>query len=410
MKKLHEFLNNWPRTLFFIFIIALLIRGAFIVTLQDGFYFPDSISYTRAAGNLLNSDEFGKTYGRAPGYPAYLATIYALFNRSIFTIRLVESALGALLAVLIAVLGRRVGGVAVGVLAGGLWSIYPLGVFIVGLVYPQGLMAFLLAAGACCVLPQAGQALSCKRVFLGGLLWGVAALTVPVGLATIAMMSLWLMYWGHSKRFRLVAVLLLGSALTVVPWTIRNYRVHGRLVAVDTRMESHLPRLSGSSVPHERVLAILRRPDLFLANMAAEFVYFWRLYPDRVGMSRPEIRDKYIQRDSRVVRTTIFTRNELMILVSIVSTVPLFLSAAMGTAAMWSRKEYRRDLSMLWTMILSFAIGYSVFFTKLRYRIPIEPYIIILSASGLAHTWRLVSGRHAWKLRNPENINLSQTN
>jgi len=33
--------------------------------------------------------------------------------------------------------------------------------------------------------------------------------------------------------------------------------------------------------------------------------------------------------------------------------------------------------------ILSFWLGYSIFFTQIRYRIPIEPFLIILAAFGL---------------------------
>jgi hypothetical protein len=42
---------------------------------------------------------------------------------------------------------------------------------------------------------------------------------------------------------------------------------------------------------------------------------------------------------------------------------------------------------------LSFAIGYSFFWGKTRYRLPIEPYIILLSAYGLQHTWVVLAGQ-----------------
>ena len=65
----------------------------------------------------------------------------------------------------------------------------------------------------------------------------------------------------------------------------------------------------------------------------------------------------------------------------------------MGTAAMYFLRERRRDLLLLWSVILSFAVGYSAFYAKTRYRIPIEPYIVILSAYGLRHSWLLVAAR-----------------
>ena len=45
--------------------------------------------------------------------------------------------------------------------------------------------------------------------------------------------------------------------------------------------------------------------------------------------------------------------------------------------------------------VLSFAIGYSFFYAKIRYRIPVEPYIIILSAYGLRQMWSILAGQRA---------------
>ncbi len=398
MKRLSAILDNWPRTLLVIFIGALLVRLAFISFLEEGFYFPDSLSYTRAAGNLLVNGELGKTYERAPAYPVFLTAIQMLFGNSIFAIRFFESVIGALLAVVIAILGRRVGGAEVGALAGFLWSVYPMGVFIVGLVYPTALMAMLLACGALCMLPQPQQAFSLKGVFLGGVFWGAGALTVPIGLATIGLMTLWLLYWGGLKRIPLAGLLLLGSAVTLVPWTVRNYYVHGRVVAVDARMEDHLPRMSGSPVSRSsqnkregKIEAILENPGPFVSRAARQFVYFWRLYPERLAMSSPKVRERYHRRDARVLTTPVFSASGLPKIISVAATIPLFVFALVGTITMWWRKGYGRELSFLWTLILSFAIGYSLFFAKMRFRVPIEPYLVILGAYGLVRTYSVFS-------------------
>jgi 4-amino-4-deoxy-L-arabinose transferase-like glycosyltransferase len=393
MKRLNRILDYWPQVLLAIFVMALLIRVAFVLFLQDGFYFPDSISYTRAASNLLTRGEFGEAYRRAPGYAVFLAAIQTVLGNSILTVRLTESVLGALLAVVIAVLGRRVGGPAVGALAGTLWSVYPMGVFIVGLVYPTSLMTLVLACGALCVLPEARQALSSKGVFVGGVLWGIGTLVVPAGLATIGLMSLWLLYWGGAKRLALVALLLLGSAIALAPWTVRNYYVYGRVVAVDARMENHLARTTdpADDPDTDKFAVIVRHPALFAVNAAREFVYFWRLYPERLGMAGRSAKERYYP-DHRMIRMSAFSSGALTTIVSVASTAPLFIFSAIGTWAMWFRKERRRDLSLLWTLILSFAIGYSLFFTKIRYRVPIEPYLVILGAYGLAQTWTAFSG------------------
>lgn len=96
--------------------------------------------------------------------------------------------------------------------------------------------------------------------------------------------------------------------------------------------------------------------------------------------------------DSRIVRETVFGTSWTS-LVSILSAGSMLLFALVGTGAMWFQKERRRALSLLAITILSFAVGYSFFWGKMRYRIPIEPYIIILSAYGLRHIWLALARR-----------------
>jgi glycosyltransferase involved in cell wall biosynthesis/4-amino-4-deoxy-L-arabinose transferase-like glycosyltransferase len=389
-------LSSWRRTLMAIFAAALIIRVVFVLTLKDGFYFPDSVDYSSTAVNLLVHGEFGETYGRAPVYPLFLAGIYVLFGQKLAVIRMVEALLGAGLAVVIAIMARRIDGKEAGILAGLLWSIYPTGIFITGLVYPTNVATILLACAMLCMVTKAHQELAPSRVVLGGILFGCAALTVPVVLATILVVSLWLMYWQGRQRLLLVSLFLLGTAVPLTPWTVRNFEVHGRLVIIEPRLVTHLPRVPNDQNPSERqkgdpkVNAILANPGVFAMRFAREFGYFWELSPHRIVMTYPAVRETMHEGDARIVRETVFGTSWTS-LVSILSAGPLFLFALIGTGAMWFTEEQRRALSLLCCTILSFAIGYSFFFGKMRYRIPIEPYLVILGAYGLRQIWLLLT-------------------
>jgi 4-amino-4-deoxy-L-arabinose transferase-like glycosyltransferase len=334
----------------------------------------------------------------------FLAAVYLLFGESILAIRLVESFMGACLAVIMAALGRRVGGEIVGALAGIIWAVYPLGVFVAGLVYPTGFAAFLLACGVWCVLPAKHEELSAKGVFSGGLFLGLAALTIPVALLTIVVVAAWVFYWARHSRVFLAAVFLLGAALSLAPWTARNFLVHGRLILIQANVEEHLPAprretpdgkivISETNDRNEVLNAIWSRPDLYVVRLRRNFMYFWELYPSRMIMSNQDYRDELHAIESRVVKETIYTQNSLVTAVSILSTGPIFVFALLGTVAMWPRRDVRRELSILWIMVLSFALGYTFFSGKIRYRIPVEPYLIILSAYGIHATWSMISGR-----------------
>jgi 4-amino-4-deoxy-L-arabinose transferase-like glycosyltransferase len=389
------FFSNWRRTVSLIFFLALLMRGTFIVTQQDGFYFPDSLQYSEAAVNLLRFGEFGATYDRAPAYPAFLAGVYSLFGESIFAIRVVESLMGAFLAVVIATLGRRVGGELVGASAGLIWVVYPMGIFVAGLIYPTGLAAVLLACGVWCMLPANDAELSPKGVFFGGLFFGLAALTIPVALLTIVVVAAWVFYWARYSRLFFALLIILGSAVALGPWTARNFFVYGEAILVQPHFEQHLPPIGipESSRSADRIDAILLRPDRYASRFGINFVQFWELYPNRIKMSDQDYRDKLHAEDPRLVRETIFTPNRLINAASILSTGPIFFFALLGTVAMCLRRDLRRELSLLWMMTLSFAVGYAFFVGKLRYRTPVEPYLIILSAYGMNATFAMIFAR-----------------
>ena len=388
-------ISSWRRTLLLIFILALLTRGIFISLQQDGFYFPDSLSYSRTAVNLVEQGEFGAQFGRAPGYPVFIAGVYALFGESIFAVRLLESVMGAFLAVIIAVVGRRAGGDLSGAFAGLIWAIYPMGVFIAGLVYPAGLAAMFLACGVWCVMPVRAEEFSVKGVFGGGICLGLAALVIPVTLLTILVVAAWNFYWAGKSRALLASTLLLGAALVVAPWIIRQYLVLGKLVPIQANVDRHSPRMLTGDNLDEKGSDKGSRVNLFAAHFGRQFMRFWELYPNRIKMDRPGRRENWNGKDPRVVPSTIYRPTSLINTVSILSTGPVFLFAILGTAAMWRRRESRFHLSLFWAMALSYAIGYAVFVGRIRYRIPVEPYIIIVGAYGIALTWQSWSRRYA---------------
>lgn len=402
-------LSSWQRTVVVAFVAALLIRTGFVLSLQDGFYFPDSLDYSASALRLIESGEFGDTYRRAPVYPVFLAGIYLLFGQQILAIRLVEALLGAALAVAIAILARRIGGDDLGALAGLLWSIYPIGVFIVGLVYPTHLATILLACAVLCIMTERDQDLGPGRVITAGIFFGLAALTVPVALATVVVASMWMIYWLPTRRLMLAGLLLLGVSLSFIPWTVRNFYVYDRFVLVEPRIVQHLPsmvgahpiedrrKVAGGPQSNDKIGAILGNPDAFARRFVREFSHFWELSPERLQMNRSTFREKMHQVDPRMVRETVFGTSWTS-LVSIMSAGPMFLFALIGITMMSFQKERRRDLSLLCSTILSFAIGYSFFWGKMRYRIPVEPYIVILCAYGLRQLWCALPRRYVHDL------------
>ncbi len=71
---------------------------------------------------------------------------------------------------------------------------------------------------------------------LAGALWGLIALGRPALLAFIPLVLLWLWLNCEDRRawLKLSIVLMAAAVLVILPWTIRNYRVQGRIIGIST--------------------------------------------------------------------------------------------------------------------------------------------------------------------------------
>jgi 4-amino-4-deoxy-L-arabinose transferase-like glycosyltransferase len=418
---LSRIINNEPffcgrQVLFLIFLVAFLIRVIFTLTLKDGFYFSDEFDYTVIARHFAAHGTLPESFDRSPLFPLFLAGLFKLGGESFFYIRIVQAVLGAIIALQIALIGRRVGGSGVGIVAGALWAIYPMGVFMSGILYPAILLTSLMTSAVLCLLAKRDSPAYVAWVALAGLLLGAGTLTKPMVFSSIVVVALWLFTQRRSSRLRLLLVsIFLGSALmSLLPWTLHNAVKHGEFVPVESRsldelvpwagsattptMESkrgqgQLIQAKGDSTPVAQPIA-----DSTLAGMLTrmakrypgEFVSFFELYPTRVGFLKQSQREQARRKKTeRFVRYIPFG-SDLVMTVSIFSVGPLYLFAVVGIASMWRGREKRRELSLFVLLVMSFALSYAVSWGKIRYRIPVDPYIILLSAWGLVAFWNSV--------------------
>jgi hypothetical protein len=121
-----------------------------------------------------------------------------------------------------------------------------------------------------------------------------------------------------------------------------------------------------------------------------EFMSFFELYPNRVGFLAQSQRDKaHRKKTERFIRYFPFG-SDLVMTVSILSVGPLYIFAIVGMVSMWRGREKRRELSLFVLIVMSFALSYAVSWGKIRYRVPVDPYIILLSAWGVVAFWNRV--------------------
>lgn len=110
-----------------LFSAALLVRLLLIAGLGGGAApaaWGDDWDYDRIATTLLAEGTYANTWF-PPGYPLFLAVIYAAVGHSVAAVRIVQALLGAWSCVLTARLGRECFSPRVGWLAGALLAVYP---------------------------------------------------------------------------------------------------------------------------------------------------------------------------------------------------------------------------------------------------------------------------------------------
>jgi 4-amino-4-deoxy-L-arabinose transferase-like glycosyltransferase len=110
-----------------LFVLALAVRLAFVAATgpnAEPAAWGDDWDYDRIAVRLIGDGTWANTWF-PPGYPLFLAGIYALCGHSLAAVRVIQAVIGALTCVLLARLGRQMFSARVGWLAGTLLAVYP---------------------------------------------------------------------------------------------------------------------------------------------------------------------------------------------------------------------------------------------------------------------------------------------
>jgi hypothetical protein len=236
----------------------------------------DAAAYAAIAANLDRDEGF--TLGRdatqpasnySPGLPLLAAGLYkvtgGVHER---TARLVLALLGTLAVLFTYLIGRRLSGPGAGLIGAAAIAIYPALLEYQGMLMGEPLAATLLS-GAVLAVFWAGT--SRARWLLPGALFGLLALVRPEYLGVALLVSLVVLAKDVRVEWRrslLRAVLLLvGVAVVVAPWTVRNAIALDRFVPISTGGGQVL--FAGTYLPSdgdpEKVGAevVARHPELF---------------------------------------------------------------------------------------------------------------------------------------------------
>lgn len=380
-------------------LVALVIRLLYLwlewqFDIVDGhFYSGDAFVYDTLAQSIVNGNGYvwgGKpTAYVVPGYPTWLALWYSTVGRNLPLIGAIQCVLGALTCVWVYLIGRRAFDARTATVAGLFAALLPeLVMWTSGQILTEPLYIFLLTSAVLLlILAISSSTARATAIAAGtaGLVLGAASLTRPTAFMFALLAVLYVLKTAGWRRAGLVAA---GTAMFLIPWTVRNARQLGAAVATSTDSGwvfylYHGPETTaenGGYDPHVKrpaEIAVLPEVDqnqFFRREALATF----RREPQRelalsVNRFWNTFRPTYAGSSTRN-RTAAFA-----------TYVPLAIFGIMGLVATWRRNR----VSGLLAIFVAFHVAFHTLVAgELRFRMPLMPVFSVFAAISLMALWR----------------------
>jgi hypothetical protein len=376
-----------------------------------------NIAYSLAHGQGFSSpfrNNTGPTAWLVPVYPFLLSIIFRLFDpdtvRALNAAVLLNSLLSAAACVPIFSIGRRIGGIPAALLAAAFWALLPSAIMLpFEWIWDTSLSA-LLAAILLAATLRVAESQRARDWCAYGLLWGFALLS---NAALGSLLLPWLAWAGYRRahstpqpensgtphrrsadhRWKLPLLALAIAILCCLPWTVRNYVEFHKLIPLRSNFSFEL--WSGNNNifdPHTgNAMARItlygevrqytqlgetaymqdkwRKATLFIRThpLLESKLFLARIISTWMGTQRPW--NDFLHADSWLPRL-VFAVNALLLLGTLAGIVLL----------------YRRRSAAAFPLAIAplvFPIVYYITHTSLRYRHPLDPVLVILTAFSL---------------------------
>ena len=238
MRRLRTLLTSLP----VIATIALLLRLGFAWDYQHQFsrqaistipflFESGNIAHSVATGAGFSSPfrvDTGPTAWTTPVYPLILGGVMRLFGPYTFASYVAAVLLNILFSTLVCLplfyAGKRVGGLTVAAAAAWLWAIFPNAILLTYQSLWETSLSALLGASLLWATLRVPDSPTRRAWVAYGLLWGAVLMTNAALIALLPVLFGWAVY--RTRPGVAAASLALGLALVCcVPWTIRNYQV-----------------------------------------------------------------------------------------------------------------------------------------------------------------------------------------
>ena len=358
---------------------------------------PGNIAYSLANGNGFASPfrvPTGPTAWMTPVFPALIALFFRTFGIYSYDAFLSAALFNILCGVLTCIplfhIARRLGMPGVPALATGLWAVFPNAIIIPYEAMWDASLSALLATTALWAAVKLADVPSLFKSVVSGLFWGFVLMTS----AALGILLPFLAFWKNTVRHGILIIAIAG--LCCIPWTVRNYRQFHTLVPLRSVMglslwlgnndqadgitTSGLHPLDNSRErdryteegeiayngrkQSEAVVWIIHNPGRTLALSGKRFVAIW------AGGSADPFTD--------------FARSKSLWFRWVLGFNLAAAVGAFGGVVILYRQHNKLALPIA-VFPLVFPLTYYVTIAPARYRHPIDPVIMLLTAVSLAY-------------------------
>jgi 4-amino-4-deoxy-L-arabinose transferase-like glycosyltransferase len=232
-----------------------------------------SLARSLAGGHGFVYDEAQQSgpvepFGRAPGYPVWLAITGAGDASATSvpaSVKIVQSMLGAVSVFVIGLLAWRLAGARAATFAAALAALYPPLVWMAAYALSEAVF-WPLALLAAWLFDRSFERGGRRGLWLGlaaGAMLGAAVLVRPATSIALLMGGAWLAW---RRRPRLLAAVAIGAVLVIGPWSARNLAHYGRFVLVAT--EGGVTFWTGNNALARGEGDMAANPDIKRASLA----------------------------------------------------------------------------------------------------------------------------------------------
>jgi 4-amino-4-deoxy-L-arabinose transferase-like glycosyltransferase len=406
--------------------VAFVVRVGFVLTLENRLYWSDEPVFNDIALGLLKGEGYKSgTFRANPVLPFFLASMYQIFGYNYIAPRLVQSLIGSLTVLLVFAIVQQLFSRRVAFLSS-LWiALFPSLIYICGVFYVDCLLTFLIALNIYILYlnTQYEGYRSLAFLMLSGLTIGITVLCRPIFLAFLPFAIFFVVssYRGSVAHRMIYAVaLVIMTSLTILPWTFRNYILFKRVILVSSGSGDFLWRGNNELTrgdTNDRYLhpgeggVWTRRLQEVEPTRRRELVQKYSgVQRDLESLDEID-RDRYLQRialafigqnPSRALVLfirkigTIYTaytgvwptnRDNIGSTKRLVLSVIFYPTLILSLFGMlYALRQWRKYL-ILYLPIVSLTLAYGITTGASRFRIPIEPYIIIFASYGVVVLW-----------------------